>query len=169
MNDTSENHATENEVHHSNDKLPVKGRLLGIDFGTKRVGFAISDLGQSIASPLDNYTRQGEQGDKRHLQKVVDEYEVKGLVIGLPVHMSGDEGGMAAQARKYGKWCEEVTGCPAAFWDERFSSSMAEEVLLEAGLSRKKRKARLDKLSAQMTLQSFLDAHDRQQKPVEYH
>ena len=140
-------------------------RSLGIDFGEKRIGLAISCPQQKFAGALDNYTRRTPALDWQHLRATVSEHRVKGLVVGLPVHMSGDEGGKAREAREFGRLLAERTGLPLRFWDERFTSVQAEEVLLAAGLSKKKRQARRDKLAAQLMLQAYLDAEDRQKIP----
>jgi len=151
----------------SNDKkiFPAEGRLLGLDFGTKRVGVAVSTPEQTIASPLEIHTRQGDIPDAQYFSGLAAEYSVVGLVVGLPVHMSGDEGGKASEAREFGDWCSRTTGLPVRYWDERYTSAIAEEHLLAAKLSRKKRKARIDKLAAQIMLQSYLDAEDRERLP----
>ncbi len=148
--------------------FPVQGRLLGFDYGTKRVGIAVSTYEQNIASPLENYTRQREEQDGLHFSELVKEYSIAGLVVGLPVHLSGEESEKSREARKFGNWVAAVTGLPVCFWDERFTSAMAEEHLLSAELSKKKRKSRLDKLASQIMLQSFLDAVDRNRVPGEY-
>lgn len=137
--------------------IPRRGRLLGVDYGTKRVGFAVSNPDQTISSPLENYTRRDKAQDARHLRQITDEYRMVGAIIGLPVHMSGDEGGKAREAREFGTWVHSVTGLPVGYWDERYTSSLAEEHLLGAALSKKKRQARLDMLAAQIMLQSYLD------------
>lgn len=149
----------------SNLEFPSEGRLLGLDYGTKRVGVAISTYEQNIASPLENYTRQSEKQDEDFLNKIIREYQCKGLVIGLPVHMSGDEGQKAKEARLFGTWIFQFAPLPIRYWDERFSSAAAEELLVTMNVSRNKRKAYLDKLSAQIILQSFLDSPDRNQIP----
>lgn len=138
-------------------EFPAEGRLLGIDFGTKRVGIAVSTPDQTIASPLDNYTLRSRKLDEAHIRNIVDDYRIRGLVVGLPMHMSGDEGGKAREAREFGAWLHEFTGLPVRYWDERFTSALAEEYLSAAELTKKKRKARLDKLAAQIMLQSYLD------------
>ena len=140
------------------DQLPTTGRLLGIDFGTKRVGVAVSDLYQKISSPLHNYQRIGRRADECFFRSVVEEYEAAGLVVGLPIHMSGDESQKSTEARKYGAWLSKVTSLPVAFQDERYSSVQAEALMLQANLTTKQRKARIDKLAAQILLQQFLDA-----------
>jgi putative Holliday junction resolvase len=148
--------------------LPAEGRLLGLDFGTKRIGIAVSTHEQTISSPLDNYTRQSAQADAEHLNRLVMEYHAVAIVVGLPVHMSGDEGQSARAARDFGRWVGEATALPVTFWDERYTSALAEQHLLQAELSKKKRKARLDKLAAHFILQSYLNAPDRSQSPGEY-
>lgn len=145
--------------------FPNRGRLMGLDFGTRRIGVAVSDPEQSIASPLDNYTRRNTRQDADYLRRLVDEYRVVGLVVGLPVHMSGEEGEKAREARRFGQWAAQVTGRPVRFWDERHTTALAEDYLRTAELSRKKRQARLDKLAAQIMLQSYLDAEDRDRPP----
>lgn len=145
--------------------FPATGRLLGLDYGTKRIGVAVTNDEQTIACPLDNRTRQSAEQDGLYLQKIARDYDAVGLVVGLPVHMSGDEGQKAGEARRFGAWAGKVTGLPVRFHDERFTSLIAEQHLIGAELSSKKRKARLDKVAAQILLQSYLDASDRAAPP----
>ena len=119
------------------DDFPATGRLLGLDFGTKRVGLAVSNDEQTIASPLDNYTRRGTPQDAHYLNDVVEQYSIQAVVVGLPVHMSGAEGGKAREARDFGSWVGETIGRPVRFWDERFTSLQADEYLLAAKLTKK--------------------------------
>jgi len=149
-------------------EFPAEGRLLGLDYGTKRVGVAITTFEQNIASPLENYTRQTELQDQNFLTKIINEYQCKGLVVGLPVHMSGDEGQKAKEARQFGNWISQFAQLPIRFWDERYSSASAEEFLVNVNISRNKRKAYLDKLAAQIILQSFLDSVDRNKIPESF-
>lgn len=139
------------------EDVPREGRLLGLDYGTQRVGIALSTPEQNLASPLENYTRFRLDTDAAFLRKLVEEYRVVGLVVGLPVHMSGDEGQKAKEAREYGKWAAAATDLPVTWWDERYTTLLAEEALISAGFSKRKRKQRLDKLAAQIMLQAFLD------------
>ncbi|MEZ6130175.1 MAG: Holliday junction resolvase RuvX [Planctomycetaceae bacterium] len=138
--------------------LPVQGRLFGIDYGTKRVGVAVSDVLQKIAGPLHNYTRVSRRADECFFYELAQEYEVAGLVVGLPVHMSGDESEKSREARKYAAWLARVTRLPVAFQDERYSSSRAEALLIQAHMTSRQRSTRIDKLAAQILLQDFLDA-----------
>lgn len=151
----------ESAIRNSQSEIPPAGRLLGLDFGTKRVGVAVSDSEQRYAAPLAAIARSSAKGDAVALGRLVGENAAVGLVVGLPVHMSGDEGGKAKQAREFGTWAGRATGLPVAYWDERHTSTIAEGRLLSAGMSEKKRKAKLDALAAQVMLQSYLDAPDR--------
>ncbi len=141
--------------------LPRRGRLIGLDFGARRIGIAVSDDEQRIACPLENYNRSRREIDAQRLRAVAGECRATGLVVGLPLHMGGEEGQKAAEARRFGAWAAAMTGLPVAFWDERLTSATAEEILMAAGLSAKKRKARIDKLAAQIMLQSYLDSRAR--------
>jgi putative Holliday junction resolvase len=132
--------------------------LLGVDFGDVRVGLAISDLDRKIAFPLATYTRQGRERDAAYFRAVIAEDTVAALVVGLPVHLNGSEGQKATAARAFGAWLTETTGLSATFWDERFTTVEAESALWAAGLTHKQRKARRDKVAAQIFLQAYLDA-----------
>ncbi|MFL5327305.1 MAG: Holliday junction resolvase RuvX [Gemmataceae bacterium] len=136
----------------------MTGRLLGVDFGTRRVGLAVCDPDRIIASPLATYERKSADADAQYFKTVAISEKVVGLVVGLPVHTSGEEGIKAKEARAYGAWLAEVTGVPVVFWDERFSTAQAESALWQAGLTHQKRKDRRDRVAAQMMLQSYLDA-----------
>lgn len=133
-------------------------KLLGVDFGTVRIGLAVSDPERKIAFPLTTYTRRDRDQDADFLRRTVAEEAIAAIVVGLPVHLSGIEGAKASEARQFGKWLAEVTGLSVIFWDERFTTVEAESALWTAGLTHKKRKARRDRVAAQMLLQAYLDA-----------
>jgi putative Holliday junction resolvase len=141
------------------------GRIAGIDFGTDRVGIAISDPAQSIASPYETYTRRGEAADRARFRRLVEEEGVTRFVVGLPVHLDGRESIKSGEARRFGKWLGEATGIEVEYFDERFTTHEAELALAEAHLTKKRRKARLDKLAAQIMLSAYLEA--RRAKPGE--
>jgi putative Holliday junction resolvase len=145
--------------------FPAHGRLLGLDFGTKRLGLALSNGEQTIATPLETYLRRDQRQDEKHLQQKVQEYGVVGLVVGLPVHMSGDEGEKAREARLFGEWAATVTKLPVCYADERYTTAMADAHLQEAHLGPKKRQSLRDMLAAQILLQSFLESHHRGEAP----
>lgn len=134
------------------------GRLLGVDYGTKRVGLAISDPNRSIASPLGVRERTDPDQDARYFAKLAREEAVTGLVVGLPIHCSGREGMKASEARDFGAWLAAATQLPVVYWDERFTTHEAERHLLDAKLTKKRRQARRDMVAAQILLQSYLDA-----------
>jgi putative Holliday junction resolvase len=132
-------------------------RLLAIDPGSVRLGLALSDTERRLASPLLTYTRRDPEQDGRFLKKVVEEEEVATIIVGLPIHEDGSEGAQAKLARAFGAWLQQVTGVPCVFYDERFTSFEADQSLDQAGLTKKKRKARRDKVAAQILLQTYLD------------
>ena len=132
-------------------------RVLGIDFGTRRVGLALSDPRRKTATPLEVYQRRDPFQDARHYREVVAEHDIDLIVVGLPVHASGQEGASSKSARAFGSWIGGETGRPVAFHDERFSTVDAEEKLIAAGIKRQGRKEKRDMLAAQILLQDFLD------------
>jgi len=138
--------------------VTARTRLLGVDYGSVRVGLAVSDRERRIASPLTTYTRRGKAQDARYFTTVVEEQEIARLIVGLPVHLSGVEGRKAAEAREFGRWLTAVTGHPVLFYDERFTTFEAESLLRRAGMTNKRRKARRDRVAAQILLQNYLDA-----------
>jgi putative Holliday junction resolvase len=129
-----------------------------VDFGEVRIGLAVSDPDRKIAFPLETRRRQGRDSDAAYFRVLAAEQAVGGLVVGLPVHLDGNEGRKAAEARAFGQWLAEVTGLPVVYWDERFSTVEAESALWDAGLTHKQRKARRDRVAAQIFLQAYLDA-----------
>ena len=137
---------------------PERTRLLGVDYGAARVGLAVSDPGRVIASPLETYRRRDAAKDAAFFRQLVEREKIAGLVVGLPVLLSGREGAKASEARKFGAWLAEVTGLPVTYWDERFTTVEAERALWGAGLTHKRRKERRDRVAAQIMLQSYLDA-----------
>ncbi len=139
----------------------LPGRLVGIDFGTVRVGIAISDVEQTLASPYENYTRRGVEHDASFFRRLATEEQVARFVVGLPVHLDGRESEKSREARRFGQWLAETTGVPVEFFDERFTSVEAEGLLLEAGMTRKRRKQRLDMIAAQILLGAYLESRTK--------
>ncbi len=146
--------------------VPATGALLGLDFGTKRLGVAVCNSDQTVAVPVETWqVRNIPEQNIKHLRELIEDYRAVGFVIGLPVRLDGIEGDQAQVVRRFGKWLSEHTRRPVAFWDERHSSSQAELLLWQQGISPEQGKDRLDKLAAQIILQSFLDAPDRTLAP----
>ncbi|MGH3650991.1 MAG: Holliday junction resolvase RuvX [Acidimicrobiia bacterium] len=131
-------------------------RYLGIDYGTRRIGLAISDGLGLTARPLEVVARRALTGV---VLRIADEYDIEGVVVGLPTGLSGEEGPSARAARALGEEIEEVLGVSVTYMDERFTSRIAEGALLESGMPRRDRKETVDKVAAAIILQSYLDAH----------
>ena len=143
------------------DGLPPRGRLLGVDPGTVRIGLAVCDADRVIASPLETYTRRSPEADAAYFRKLAATESAVGFVVGLAILVNGDEGPKAKECRAYGAWLADVTGLPVAFHDERYTTSAAEDALWDAGLTHKKRRSRRDRVAAQFILQAFLDSGSR--------
>lgn len=133
-------------------------RYLGIDYGTKRVGIAISDGLGLMARPLEVAARSDVIS---RVEDVVSTYGVTRLIIGLPTALGGHEGASAEGARKLGEELAEATGLEVEYVDERFTSRMAEETLLDTGMKRRKRRETVDKVAAAIILQEYLDNRAR--------
>jgi putative holliday junction resolvase len=88
------------------------GRLAGVDYGTVRIGVAVTDADQKFASPLENYTRRGEAADAKFFQRLAQEERIISFVVGLPVHLDGYESQKSLEARKFGDWLSQTTGVP---------------------------------------------------------
>lgn len=152
------------ELSLSEQALPREGRIVGIDYGTVRIGVAITDRDQMLASPYENYNVRGRESDAGYFGELAKQERVAFFVVGLPVHLSGDESQKSLEARAFGKWLSEVTNCPVTYFDERYTSKHAEDLLMGANLTKKKRKQRLDMLAAQLMLTAYLDS-DRNAAP----
>ncbi len=133
-------------------------RYLGVDYGTKRIGLAISDDLGLTARPLEVVGRDDLASS---LQRIADEYDLAGVIVGLPTSLGGGEGPSATAARELGREIGETIEVPVEFVDERFTSRIAENALLEADMRRRSRKETVDKVAAAIILQSFLDSRRR--------
>lgn len=148
-------------THLPHAEFPAQGRLAGIDFGTVRIGVALTDPERRLASPYEIYQRRGPAADADYFQRLVREERVAGFVVGLPVLASGTESQKSREARAFGDWLQTTTGRPVQYYDERYTSVLAEQFLLEAQLTSKRRKARLDKVAAQLILAAYLESSQR--------
>jgi putative Holliday junction resolvase len=139
------------------------GRLLGLDYGERRIGVAVSDPTGTIASPLTTIEYRGQTGVAEVLDDLVDLVQnetVIGVVIGDPRHLSGKRGASSAAAEKLARALAARLGShPVWLWDERLSSVAAEAALREGGMRGRARRARVDQVAAALILQSFLDAY----------
>ena len=141
--------------------LPRPGVLLGLDFGTKRMGVAVSNSDQTVAVPVETWVVREPSTNLKHLRELIEDYRVVGIVLGLPIRTNGEEGTAAAAVREFGTWVADNTGKPLVYVDERYSSAEAELLVWRRGESPSKRKQALDSLAATVILQSYLDAPER--------
>jgi putative Holliday junction resolvase len=139
----------------------VKGRLIGFDYGSKRMGVAVSDPLGISAQPMPAIKREGDRKDIETIAEMARRYEAAGFVIGLPLHEDGNEGKMAEMVRRFAGKLTEATGLPVELWDERFTTAQAERTLIDAGVRREKRKEVRDSMSAVFILQGVLDLRNR--------
>ncbi len=151
--------------------LPASpGRVAGIDYGTVRIGVAISDAGRTIASPLEMRHRGSQAADADYFRQLVQREQVQLFVVGLPVHLSGEESEKSREARSFGAWLEEAAGVAVEYFDERFTTVQAESFLRSGKLTRKRRQQRRDMLAAQLMLAAYLEsgkAGNEQPGPLE--
>lgn len=134
---------------------------MGLDVGIKTIGVALSDPLGLTAQALETIRRtDGREFDR--LAEIVARYDVQAVVVGLPKHMDNTLGEMAEVARAVGRHVERRLGLPVTYWDERLSTFSAERVLIEADVSRRRRKGVVDALAAQFILQHYLDARRAQ-------
>lgn len=136
-------------------------RLLGLDLGSKTIGLALSDVTLTVASPLLTIARTKFTKDVNELFQVVDQKDVGGLVLGLPVSMDGSEGPRCQSVRQFATNVLALRDLPIAFWDERLSTAAVTRTLLEADTTRKRRAEVVDKMAAAYILQGALDAMGR--------
>lgn len=141
--------------------FPKAGALLGLDYGTKRLGIAISNSDQTVAVPVETWLVRDPRSDLKHLRELIIDYRAVGIVLGLPIRTNGEEGTASAAVRVFGNWIVENTGLPLVYVDERYSSAEAELLIWRRGESPTKRNRALDSLAAQVILQTFLDHPDR--------
>ncbi|MGI6552894.1 MAG: Holliday junction resolvase RuvX [Clostridia bacterium] len=133
-------------------------RILGLDVGDRTIGIAVSDTLGITAQPLTTLKRATLEKDLVFLGKIIEEWEIGQIVVGLPLNMNGSLGPQGKKAVSFKEKLEKATNLPVVCWDERLSSAAAEKILLEGNLSRAKRKKNIDKIAAAIILQSFLES-----------
>ena len=136
-------------------------RILGLDLGQKTIGVAISDPLGFTAQGLTTIRRNSKGKDIEDLKKICDDYSVETIVIGLPKNMNGTIGPSGEIAMEFGKIVEEEIKIKVEFWDERLTTVAAHKAMLEADLSRNKRKKIVDKVASTYILQGYLDRISR--------
>ncbi len=138
------------------------GRILGIDYGSTRIGLALSDPTGCIASPFEVWPADTAL---KAFARLCREQAVERVVVGLPLHMDGGEGPAAALARAFAEKLRAALTVPVELWDERWTTLSAQQALIEGGVRRRERKGLVDKIAAQIMLQHYLDSRT---PPAEY-
>lgn len=131
---------------------------MGLDIGERRIGVAVSDPLMLTAQGLETYHCRNRAADIAHLQELAAQYDVSLVVAGLPVTLNNTIGPQAEYVQEFMAQFEQDTGLPVTYWDERMTSMQATRYLLEADMSRKKRKNVVDKMAAVLILQAFMDS-----------
>ena len=135
-------------------------RILGLDFGSKTVGVAVSDGLLLTAQGVETIERKDESKLRKtcaRIEELIAEYEVTEIVLGLPKNMNNTEGKRVEKTKAFGEMLERRTGLPVHYWDERLTTVAAEQILMESGVRRENRKAVIDKVAAGLILQGYLD------------
>ena len=141
-------------------------RIMGLDFGSKTVGVAISDPLLITAQGIEIIRRKEENKLRQTLARIeelIEEYEVKEIVLGLPKNMNDTLGPRVDLTLEFKEKLERCTGLPVHTWDERLTTVSADRTMMEAGIRRENRKEYVDKIAAVLILQGFLDCRGRKQ------
>jgi len=142
--------------------VPQETRLVALDVGTKTIGIAVCDKDRNITTPKTTIRRRGNQKDIPQLLKLLDEYKVGGIVVGLPLNAKEKETEISLFIRRFAENLSQNTDLSICFFDERLSSAMAEEFMIETmGTKYQKTKKLIDKTSASFILRAFLDEVSR--------
>lgn len=136
-------------------------RILGLDVGERTIGVAVSDEMGWTAQGLETIQRQSPEADYARLLQLIEQYQVKEIVVGLPRNMNGTIGPRGESCQRFARQLAERAALPVRLWDERLTTMAAEKMLIAADVSRKKRKRVIDKMAAVMILQGYLDAKSR--------
>ncbi len=131
-------------------------RIMALDVGGRRIGVAVSDETRLIATPL-RYVLRGHR-DRAEIRALIERWDVERLVVGMPTGLSGREGPQAADVRAYAEPLAAALNLPLEYWDERLTTTIAEQALISTGTRRAKRREQIDAVAAAVILQSYLDA-----------
>lgn len=142
-------------------EVSATGRVLALDYGKRRIGLAVSDALGLTAQGLDTLHRTTIREDLVHLTTLIKALDVKLILMGDPVHMSGDQSRQSGRVREFAEKLRARTGLPVKFWDERLTSAEAGRVLRDSGISIQKRARAVDRLSAVLILDSYLEWRSR--------
>ena len=136
-------------------------RKMGVDYGDKRIGVALTDALCIISSPYEVFQNLSPEQSLQHLNDLIKQFNVDEVAMGLPLNMDGSEGERAKIHRNFGQKLSDLSGVKVVFVDERLTSAEAEEILIQSNVRREKRKELIDKISAQIILQTYLNQSKR--------
>ena len=141
------------------ESLNTSQILVGLDLGTKTLGVAVSDRYKIIASPLFTIQRNGTKKDLLKLQEILNDYEIGGFIVGLPLSLDNSENQQTQLVRNFNKELIDFFSLPSVFWDERFSSDVIFKEMRKLNMSKNKIKNKLDQQSASYILQGYLERY----------
>lgn len=144
-------------------------RILGVDFGDKNIGLAVSDKLLITAQALGSYRVKNEEEDKKYFKDLVLKYEIEEIVIGLPLRMDGTPGTRVQKTQKFASWLENVLKLPIVFWDERLTTKQALDILNQQKISGKKKKKLKDQISATIILSVYLESKRKKSNAHKHH
>lgn len=133
------------------------GRILAIDYGTRRIGLAVSDALGITAQGLPTLTRRRLRDDLEHIRKLVEDHSVERVILGNPIGMSGGKTAMAERVEAFARKLRRRLACPVELWDERLTSVEAHRLLRESGMGIEKRRRAADRVAASLLLETYLD------------
>lgn len=137
----------------------LRPRVLGLDVGSRTIGVAVSDPLGITAQGLPTILRTNKRTDFQHLAQIVQKYDVREIVVGYPLRLSGNEGSQSQKMQVFAEQLRKKSGLPVHLWDERLTSTQANRILREADLSIKKRGEAVDRMAAVLILQSWMEAN----------
>jgi putative Holliday junction resolvase len=141
------------------------GRILSLDVGSKTIGLAVSDPLGVTAQGLDTLRRRNKRTDFEQLRRIISQYEVREIVVGYPLHMSGDASAQSQRVSEFAGELRQRFQLPVHLWDERLTSTQANRVLRESEMSIRRRAEVVDRLAAVLILQSFLENRQSSKSP----
>ena len=141
------------------DRLHTSQILVGLDVGSKTIGIAVSDRSLTIASPINTVARKGTKKDLSKIKEYLNEYEIGGFIIGLPLSLDGTENEQTIKMRRFSNELQSYFSISIEFWDERYSSDIIFKEMRRSNFSTSKIKKKLDQQSAAYILQGYLDKY----------
>ncbi len=133
-------------------------RILGIDYGDKRIGLAVSDRLQITAQGLGCYQVTNKKEDKKYFTQLAADYQIEKIVLGLPLRMDGTSGSRVDKTKAFAKWLEGFLDIPIIFWDERLTTKQATRILIQQNVKRKAKKNLKDQVSAVIILSGYMES-----------